>query len=44
MNYYRVKQVDYDGQYSYSNVASVEYRTDKVIVFPNPVTDKLRIR
>ena len=42
-NYYRVKQVDYDGQYSYSNVASVIYGTDKVSVYPNPVNDLLTV-
>lgn len=25
MNYYRIKQVDYDGKYSYSDIASVRY-------------------
>lgn len=43
INYYRVKQVDLDGQYSFSNVASVIYRTDEVNVYPNPVRDLLTV-
>ena len=37
--YYRLKQVDFDGQFSYSNTVSVSnYETeDEVLVFPNPV-------
>jgi hypothetical protein len=43
INYYRVKQVDLDGQYSYSNVASLIYRTDEVNVYSNPVRDLLTV-
>ena len=37
--YYRLKQIDFDGQFSYSNTVSVSnYETeDEVLVFPNPV-------
>ncbi|HXH19213.1 MAG TPA: T9SS type A sorting domain-containing protein, partial [Chitinophagales bacterium] len=42
-SYYRLKQTDYDGRFSYSNVVSVNYQPavtidaeDEVIVFPNP--------
>jgi hypothetical protein len=38
-----VKQVDLDGQYSYSNVASMIYQTDEVIVYPNPGRDLLTL-
>jgi hypothetical protein len=46
--YYRLKMVDIDGKYSYSNVRMVRIgRTnDKVVVintFPNPVTSELRV-
>jgi len=41
MSYYRVKQVDFDDQFSYSNVASLVYKVDNVSVYPNPVTDRL---
>ncbi len=35
--YYRIKQIDFDGQYSYSNVVAVEMESElDVIVYPNP--------
>ncbi len=39
-NYYRIKQVDYDGQSSYSDVMSVMYESDggDVRIYPNPVS------
>ncbi len=43
-NYYRIKQVDYDGKYSYSDIASV--RNDgngETIIYPNPATSELTI-
>jgi hypothetical protein len=38
LSYYRLKQTDFDGKYSYSNIASVEFKNSSVsfIVFPNP--------
>ncbi|MBK8054014.1 MAG: FAD-dependent oxidoreductase [Saprospiraceae bacterium] len=37
INYYRVKQVDYDGNISFSNITSVNYIEDNEInIFPNP--------
>ncbi len=39
MNYYRLKQVDYDGQYEYSDIIAVLYQPDgsnELLVFPNP--------
>ena len=47
VNYYRIKQVDYDGKYEYSNIASIEHQpTEKklISVYPNPVVDKLTIQ
>lgn len=45
-SYYRLKQVDYDGYYSFSNYINVfcEERNLSVDVFPNPVQDILNIR
>ena len=44
ITYYRLKQVDYDGKYTYSPVISVERTVNnQLIVYPNPVTDNLRI-
>jgi surface protein len=41
INYYRIKQVDFDGQYSYSDVASVRIDHDSAFqnftISPNPV-------
>lgn len=43
-NYYRLKIVDYDGSYEYSDVATMSFGTDIVImVAPNPVVDVLTI-
>ncbi|HEX2629343.1 MAG TPA: M14 family zinc carboxypeptidase [Chitinophagaceae bacterium] len=45
-NYYRVKQVDLDGNTRYSNVINIVYNPGRInlIVFPNPVKDQLKIR
>lgn len=40
--YYRLRQVDADGSFTYSQVRRVE-RTPVLTVFPNPVTDELRL-
>ena len=42
-SYYRLKQVDFDGKFTYSNIASLEYIRPQVNVYPNPATDKLYI-
>ncbi|MEE9437892.1 MAG: T9SS type A sorting domain-containing protein [Saprospiraceae bacterium] len=40
INYYRLKQIDYDGSYSYSNTVStiVDSENKEFVVFPNPVS------
>src|SRR5690606_10237784 len=45
-NYYRIKQYDIDGKYTYSSVVIVVYTPSifKVETFPNPVTDQLRVK
>ncbi|MGK0388548.1 MAG: hypothetical protein ACI94Y_001278 [Maribacter sp.] len=46
INYYRLKQVDFDGQFEYSNVINITIRgtNDKTVsIFPNPVLDELNI-
>lgn len=35
-SYYRLKQVDDDGNYSLSRVVSVNFEGDRIIAFPNP--------
>jgi hypothetical protein len=43
-NYYRIKQVDYDGKYSYSDMASVRYDGDNNIkIYPNPTTSEVTV-
>lgn len=39
LNYYRLKQVDYDGNYSYSDIvsANIEVKSEKVTISPNPI-------
>ena len=44
VNYYRLKQVDFDGTFSYSEVTSVTVQSSKVSrVLSNPVADELTI-
>lgn len=45
VNYYRLKQVDYDGAYAYSAVVSakVNAKAVEVTMFPNPVMNQLQI-
>lgn len=44
--YYRLKQVDYNGTYTYSETITVTITSDKIItaLFPNPVKDKILMR
>jgi Secretion system C-terminal sorting domain len=45
VNYYRLKQVDFDGTFAYSKVIAINAAgNDKVFVFPNPVKDQLNIQ
>ena len=44
MNYYRIKQADYDGKYSFSDIASVRHDGDNNIkTYPNPTTSEVTI-
>lgn len=44
VNYYRIKQVDYDGKYSYSDIASVRYDGNgETKIFPNPTSSEVTI-
>ncbi len=46
-NYYRLKQMDFDGQYEYSSIIAVEYTSTNgggsVGIFPNPIKDQLTL-
>ena len=38
--YYRIKQVDFDGNYEYSEVRSIHIRAEEYVsIYPNPITD-----
>ena len=45
MHYYRLKQVDYDGQYSYSDIKSVLVKGEgnDVSIYPNPTSSEVTI-
>ena len=44
INYYRIKQVDYDSKYSYSNIATVSYGgAEETSIYPNPATSEVTI-
>lgn len=43
-NYYRLKQIDLDGTYAFSKTIAVQFNAEiKINVYPNPVTDVLRV-
>lgn len=44
-NYYRIKQNDLDGQFSYSKIISIIYneRGADVMAYPNPASDKITV-
>ncbi|MBK8703128.1 MAG: hypothetical protein IPN33_05590 [Saprospiraceae bacterium] len=37
-NYYRIKEIDYDGHYQYSKIINAHFEHFKVNVYPNPLT------
>lgn len=42
VNYYRLKQIDADGRFTYSGIVKADITSDKLLsVYPNPVTNKL---
>lgn len=44
INYYRLKQIDQDGSHAFSKTVSIAFDIDaKILVYPNPVTDFLRV-
>jgi len=46
ISYYRLKQTDFDGKYSYSEVKSFKYNDkvgNSIKISPNPVTDQITI-
>jgi uncharacterized repeat protein (TIGR03803 family) len=44
-NYYRLKQIDFDGKHTYSKTVPVTFeQATHVMIVPNPATDRLEIR
>ena len=44
-NYYKIKQVDFNGHYNYSEVKVINNKLrSEVIIFPNPASDNLEIQ
>ncbi|WP_367388447.1 T9SS type A sorting domain-containing protein [Lewinella sp. LCG006] len=45
INYYRLRQIDYDGAFEYSQIASVRFdkNTSSVILSPNPFTTQVTL-
>lgn len=43
MNYYRIKQVDFDGKYSFSEVVSVNFDGVEMTIFPNPGEGEIKV-
>lgn len=46
LNYYRLKQVDFDGKYTYSKVVTVRFSTStskELSIYPNPVANYVKI-
>ncbi|MFK8009583.1 MAG: T9SS type A sorting domain-containing protein [Saprospiraceae bacterium] len=45
INYYRLKQIDFDGNYQYSDIASIDFKntTSDVRLYPNPTNDLIQI-
>ncbi|MEM9886768.1 MAG: T9SS type A sorting domain-containing protein [Bacteroidota bacterium] len=45
-NYYRLKQLDFDGQYEYSSIVAIDFEQQKKVafqIFPNPTNGILNI-
>lgn len=46
LSYYRLKQTDFDGQFSYSDIRSINIRDlgqEDIVVYPNPTADRVTI-
>jgi Secretion system C-terminal sorting domain len=44
LNYYRLKQVDFDGKYEYSKIININIEFDDVFIQPNPTTGVVEIK
>lgn len=44
VNFYRIKQVDINGNYTYSTVVPVRFNLEKIEIYPNPAHEKFYIK
>lgn len=45
VNYYRLKQIDFGGKYTYSKIIAINFQFDNFItIYPNPTADFIQIR
>ena len=42
-NYYRIKEIDFNGSYEYSRIVAAQYEYPIIKIYPNPVSDILNI-
>jgi len=43
-NYYRIKYIDCNGLYEYSNIAYINYKKKELLIFPNPFMKTIKIK
>ncbi len=44
INYYRLKQIDLDGSFNFSNIVSVNFEKNAPLFYPNPTSDFITIK
>jgi hypothetical protein len=47
INYYRLQQVDYNGDYTYSGIVAIDFKSSEntfVNIYPNPTVDNINIK
>jgi len=43
VNYYRLKQTDFDGEFSFSNIRAVRMESGEISIYPNPTSGLVNI-
>ena len=43
-HYYRLRQVDFDGSYTYSSMRALDFGEPVTLIYPNPTNDKINIQ
>ncbi|MGN6494756.1 MAG: T9SS type A sorting domain-containing protein [Agriterribacter sp.] len=43
-NYYRIKQVDFDGRFEYSPIRLLQFKGGNVAIYPNPAKDNITVQ